>query len=137
MPLSALKAENKNQRIYGTVTTGRGNCKEVKCMKMLKFSAHRLSNSQSKYAQLYKHKQCCKVNRSLLSLQDRPQQGGKETCRSIEHKRSSHANRWDFEMLNKRETAAQRPRAAPLVSLCLLPPPLIHLPSHEEGAGLF
>lgn len=130
MPLRPLKEENKNQRIYGTMNTERGNCKEVKCMKMLKFSARQLSNSQSKYAQLYKHKQCCKVN---WSLHDRPQRGEKETWRSIEHKRSSHANQvgeWDSEMLNKRETAAQRPRAAPLASFCLLQLPLMHLPSY-------
>lgn len=120
--------------------TGRGNCKEVKCIKMLKFSAHRLSNSQSKYAQLYKHKQCCKVNWSLPSLHDRPQQGEKETCQFREHKLSSHANQvgqWDFEMLNKRETAAQRPRAAPLVLLCLHQLPLYTSLHMEEGAGLF
>lgn len=112
------------------MNTERGNCKEVKCMKMLKFSARQLSNSQSKYAQLYKHKQCCKVN---WSLHDQPQRGEKETWRSIEHKRSSHANQvgeWDSEMLNKRETAAQRPRAAPLASFCLLQLPLMHLPSY-------
>lgn len=112
------------------MNTERGNCKEAKCMKMLKFSARQLSNSQSKYAQLYKHKQCCKVN---WSLHDRPQRGEKETWRSIGHKRSSHANQvgeWDSEMLNKRETAAQRPRAAPLASFCLLQLPLMHLPSY-------
>lgn len=109
---------------YSTVNTKTGhlmtvNYREAKWTKTFKFSARTQGYSQSKYAQLYKHKHCYKVNWNLSSsleylsswLATTEKKGNSvwqpaEWCRAPSQS-GSHGNQASeqaFEMQNKRMT---------------------------------